>query len=101
MINKSSSDCEQDNHENKKYKNDSNDSNLISANTNDFINDVEMESANNGNGHVTNGKNTISHTYFQRQTILFSKFLGNLNNKNGFSDNNYVNTIDLDEEMGK
>ncbi|KAL5290178.1 RANBP10 family protein [Megaselia abdita] len=78
-INKSS-DCEQDSYENKKYKNDSNEiitnSNIISSKTNDFINDVEMESVNNGNGHVANGNF----------------------NKNGFSDN-YVNTIDLDEEM--
>lgn len=62
MINKSTSsaDCEQDNHDNnKQYKNDCNDlntnSNIISSNTNDFINDVEMENANNGNCHATNG----------------------------------------------
>lgn len=42
----------------------------------------------------------ISKVVYKYPLILFSKFLGNLNNKNGFFDNNYVNTIDLDEEMG-
>lgn len=76
MINKSL-DCEQDNHEHKKYKNDSNDMNtncsVVNSNLNDFINDVEMESANNGNGHFANGKFKDS-LHQQYSSFIFQNF---------------------------